>query len=48
MKACRRALAVSEEEMPDGKELFKRMESDVHLRKLLKHGRIFSRAAFIA
>lgn len=36
MKACRRALAVSEEEMPDGKELFKRMESDVHLREAIE------------
>lgn len=36
MKACRRALAVSEEEMPDGEELFKRMESDVHLREAIE------------
>lgn len=36
MKACRRALAVSEEEMPDGEELFKRMDSDVHLREAIE------------
>lgn len=30
MKACRRALAVSEDEMPDGEGLFRRMDSDVH------------------
>lgn len=36
MKACRRALAVSEDEMPDGEELFKRMDSDVHLREAIE------------
>lgn len=33
MKACRRALALPENEMPGGEELFARMESDVHLRE---------------
>lgn len=36
MKACRRALAVSEDEMPDGEELFRRMDSDVHLREAIE------------
>ena len=36
MKACRRALAVSEDEMPDGEELFKRMDIDVHLREAIE------------
>ncbi|MWL75709.1 ROK family protein, partial [Escherichia coli] len=30
MEACRRALAVSEEEMPKGEALFKLMENDLH------------------
>jgi len=33
MEACRRALALSAEEMPHGKEIFERMDSDVHLRE---------------
>ncbi|EHG7581120.1 MULTISPECIES: ROK family protein [Citrobacter] len=36
MKACRRALAVPEDEMPDGEALFERMESDVHLREAIE------------
>ncbi|HFZ8994738.1 TPA: ROK family protein [Citrobacter freundii] len=36
MKACSRALALSEDEMPDGETLFKRMESDVHLREAIE------------
>lgn len=36
MKACRRALAVPEDEMPDGEVLFERMESDVHLREAIE------------
>lgn len=41
MKACSRALALSEDEMPHGEELFKRMESDVHLREAIEAWRIF-------
>lgn len=33
MGACRRALALSADEMPHGKEIFERMDSDVHLRE---------------
>lgn len=33
MSACRKALGVSEEKMPHGKEIFDRMDSDVHLRE---------------
>lgn len=33
MKLCRQALALPAEEMPHGKEIFERMESDVHLRE---------------
>ena len=36
MKACSRALQLSEDEMPHGEELFKRMESDVHLREAIE------------
>ncbi|CBG90926.1 ROK family protein [Citrobacter rodentium] len=36
MKACRRALALPENEMPGGEELFARMESDVHLREAIE------------
>lgn len=36
MKACRRALAVPEDEIPDGEALFERMESDVHLREAIE------------
>lgn len=36
MKACCRALAVPEDEMPDGEALFERMESDVHLREAIE------------
>ena len=36
MKACSRALRLSEDEMPHGEELFKRMESDVHLREAIE------------
>lgn len=36
MEACRRALAVSEEEMPKGEALFKLMENDLHLREAVE------------
>lgn len=36
MKACRRALALPEDEMPGGEALFERMESDVHLREAVE------------
>ncbi|QFH69099.1 ROK family protein [Enterobacter sp. E76] len=35
MEACRQALALSVDEMPHGKELFDRMNSDVHLREAI-------------
>lgn len=35
MEACRQALALSVDEMPHGKELFERMDSDVHLREAI-------------
>lgn len=33
MAACRKALGVPEDEMPHGKEIFEKMDSDVHLRE---------------
>ena len=33
MEACRKALGVPEDEMPHGKEIFEKMDSDVHLRE---------------
>lgn len=41
MEACRRALAVSEEEMPKGEELFVRMENDLHLREAVEQWALF-------
>lgn len=41
MEACRRALAVSEEEMPTGEELFERMENDLHLREAVEQWALF-------
>ncbi|MCU6665357.1 Beta-glucoside kinase [compost metagenome] len=41
MEACRRALAVSEEEMPTGEELFVRMENDLHLREAVEQWALF-------
>ena len=41
MKACRRVLAVSEEDMPDGETLFTRMDSDVHLREAIELWALF-------
>lgn len=47
MKACRRALALPEEEMPDGEALFERMESDVHLREAIeKWAHMLSRGVY--
>lgn len=41
MKACRQALAVSADELPHGKELFERMDSDVHLREAINQWALF-------
>jgi len=47
MTACRRALAVSEEEMPKGEELFERMENDLHLREAVEEwARFLSRGVY--
>ena len=35
MESCRQALALSADEMPHGKELFEKMDSDVHLREAI-------------
>ncbi|MEG1212913.1 MAG: ROK family protein [Leclercia sp.] len=41
MQACRRALAVAEDEMPKGEELFERMENDLHLREAVEAWALF-------
>nr|WP_318383552.1 ROK family protein [uncultured Enterobacter sp.] len=41
MKACRQALALSADEMPHGKEIFERMDSDVHLREAVNEWALF-------
>ena len=48
MATCRRALGVSGEDMPEGEELFERMENDLHLRKRWKSGPCFWPAGSIA
>lgn len=41
MDACRRALALSVDEMPHGKEIFECMDSDVHLREAVNQWALF-------
>lgn len=41
MEACRKALALSEDDMPDGEALFTRMDSDVHLREAINEWALY-------